>query len=448
MKTKILALILLVVSGVARADLTAIVTPGYQFPLDGSVVPSYSLLNLLGQPTITIYGTIGGSNTLAVGSVTGSQLSSSVADGLSIGFNANNPPSLQVLSSGLAGYGLTNSGTSQLSVIVNPALTFQMVTNSLGQTNYFLTINTNWTYAQVWTPWSIYSLPTNYSNAWGYTNLAPVTNLYVFSNSAPTLTGNDRLPVLASQQGTNPTVTTVTALGQAIAAQNLRKIANLTFYATNNFVTNTVTFTGASVFDVLGTNTLIDPLLGFSVTNVSVPVLLTNFCNAVNQSQALFRATVYDTNSVNLYEPVSAYPFNSCQVNVYYQVQTNNLTIVAPAYTPTRMDVPAGLLLNYNGSTLALSNLSYTWPNTNSYAFTNNIWSQWDYTGGISCALTNLPEGFMTFTNFGKYNEFGTLTFKVNPANHGNFNGTWTIIGGATNVWGQVGTWTNTLKIF
>ena len=87
-------------AGTACADLTAVVTPGYQFPLDGSVAPAYDLLNLLGQPTIQIYGTIGGSNTLAAGSVTGVQLNSSVADGVTVGFNGNNPPGLQTLGAG------------------------------------------------------------------------------------------------------------------------------------------------------------------------------------------------------------------------------------------------------------------------------------------------------------------------------------------------------------
>jgi len=119
---------------VVKADLTAIVTPGYQFPLDGSVAPSYSLLNLLGSPTIAIYGTVGGSNTLAAGSVTGVQLNSSVADAVTIGFNGNNPPGLQVLGQGVAGPGLTNNGTTGLTLWVDTNL-FSLATNSPVNTN-------------------------------------------------------------------------------------------------------------------------------------------------------------------------------------------------------------------------------------------------------------------------------------------------------------------------
>ena len=71
----------------AFATLSAEVTPGYQFPLDGSVAPSYWLLNLLGTPTVTIYGTVGGSNSLSPGSVTVTELNASVADYKTLDFN-------------------------------------------------------------------------------------------------------------------------------------------------------------------------------------------------------------------------------------------------------------------------------------------------------------------------------------------------------------------------
>lgn len=70
-----------------RASLTAKVQPGYQFPLDGSVPLSWSLLNLLATPTVSIYGTVGGSNTLSPSSVTGTELASSIVDNSTIGFN-------------------------------------------------------------------------------------------------------------------------------------------------------------------------------------------------------------------------------------------------------------------------------------------------------------------------------------------------------------------------
>ncbi len=85
----------------AFASLSGIITPGYQFPTDGSVPPTYQLLNLLAEPTIQIVGTIGGSNTLAPGSVTGVSLSDNLPDGVTIGWNGNSPRQLQVLVPGL-----------------------------------------------------------------------------------------------------------------------------------------------------------------------------------------------------------------------------------------------------------------------------------------------------------------------------------------------------------
>jgi hypothetical protein len=134
MKTKLLLLAGLLMALAVRADLTAVVTPGYQFPTDGSVVPSYDLLNLLAQPTIAIYGTVGGSNTLAVGSVTGTQLSPSVADGNTIGFNANVPPGLQVLAAGITGPGLKAQSTTNLTLWVDTNY-FQLATNTIANTN-------------------------------------------------------------------------------------------------------------------------------------------------------------------------------------------------------------------------------------------------------------------------------------------------------------------------
>ncbi|MDE2100129.1 MAG: hypothetical protein KGL39_22935 [Patescibacteria group bacterium] len=148
MKTKLLlTMALLGVALAVRADLTAIVTPGYQFPTDGSVAPSYNLLNLLGQPTIQIFGTVGGSNTLAAGSVTGNQLSSSVADGATIGFNSDSPPGLRVLAAGIAGDGLLAQGTTNLMLWADTNL-FELETNSPVGTNNgtvhnWLTIRSN-----------------------------------------------------------------------------------------------------------------------------------------------------------------------------------------------------------------------------------------------------------------------------------------------------------------
>ncbi len=139
----------------AFASLSAVVTPGYQFPLDGSVVPTPTLLNLLAEPTIQIYGTIGGSNTLAPGSVTGASLSDNLPDGgvlslplgATMGWNANSPRQLAVNCAGLVNGlgGITvNVSSNQLYLNVDTNL-LALMTNSLPNTNSWTgSIYTNW----------------------------------------------------------------------------------------------------------------------------------------------------------------------------------------------------------------------------------------------------------------------------------------------------------------
>jgi hypothetical protein len=118
---------------VLRADLTAVVTPGYQFPLDGSVAPTFQLLNELAQPTVTVYGTTGGTNLLTPGSVTGVSLSDTLPDGTTITWNAGSPRQLAVLPGGIAGWGLIGEETNlQLYIDTNY---FGLATNSFPNTN-------------------------------------------------------------------------------------------------------------------------------------------------------------------------------------------------------------------------------------------------------------------------------------------------------------------------
>ena len=86
----------------AFATLTAIVQPGYQFPTDGSVPLSWDLINLLATPTISIYGTIGGSNTLSQWSVTGEALNPNVLTaGGGLAFDGNTPPGIEIATAGV-----------------------------------------------------------------------------------------------------------------------------------------------------------------------------------------------------------------------------------------------------------------------------------------------------------------------------------------------------------
>ena len=84
----------------AFADLSAVVQPGYVFGPNER--PSTSTLNRLGNPTITITGTIGGTNaSVAAGSINGTHLSDTIVDGTNITFNGASPRALTIVNAGV-----------------------------------------------------------------------------------------------------------------------------------------------------------------------------------------------------------------------------------------------------------------------------------------------------------------------------------------------------------
>src|ERR1700761_6512020 len=97
--------VFLFLNSTAEGSLYTVVTPGFQFPAGTTNGITLQDLNLLGQPTVAVYGTIGGSNTLAPGSVNGVSL----ADGLPDGGVLNLPSGLQTL-------GWNSASPRQLSV--------------------------------------------------------------------------------------------------------------------------------------------------------------------------------------------------------------------------------------------------------------------------------------------------------------------------------------------
>jgi hypothetical protein len=136
MRTKILRAAVAMVclwAATCGATLTAIVSPGYQ--LSPGEVPTVATLNLLGMPTITISGTVDGTTGLTPGSVNGNLLADSVVDGLTLGYNADNPREMYVIAGGLIN---TNSAllatNDTLQIFVDP-LTLYLGTNSPGYTN-------------------------------------------------------------------------------------------------------------------------------------------------------------------------------------------------------------------------------------------------------------------------------------------------------------------------
>jgi hypothetical protein len=109
----VLALLALVLP--AQAELTAVVSPGYQF-IQGER-PTVGTLNRLGLPTITITGTLDGTNAgISAGSINANMFSASVVDNATIYFTNSSPQALAIksagvgvreISSAIAGPGLT-----------------------------------------------------------------------------------------------------------------------------------------------------------------------------------------------------------------------------------------------------------------------------------------------------------------------------------------------------
>lgn len=143
-------LIMLLAADRAHGNLTVTVSPGYQFPLDGSVPPTYQLWNELGTPTITISGTIGvgtnGSVTLQPNSVSGIYMVDAFPDGgilnlpsgsQTLGWNTASPRQLSVNTAGIVDSysGLRSYHTNALEIFLDPAF-FLLSSNSLGSTNY------------------------------------------------------------------------------------------------------------------------------------------------------------------------------------------------------------------------------------------------------------------------------------------------------------------------
>src|SRR5271170_7034519 len=129
----------------ARAQLTVTVIPGYQLgPLE---TPTTATLNALATPTITITGTIGGTNnvTLAAGSVSGLYLANSVPDGTTVVWNASSPRQLSVGTNNPAGPtgGITDTNVawnaaiyfSKLALYLDPSSTLSTNNGGLNATN-------------------------------------------------------------------------------------------------------------------------------------------------------------------------------------------------------------------------------------------------------------------------------------------------------------------------
>ena len=111
----------------AHADLTAIVTPGYTF--SSTERADTSKLNRLGNPSIVITGTVGGTNAgIGAATINGTMMVDTFVDGTNITWNSASPRRLKIvdggvgvtqISSNIAGLGLTGGSGTNLNVAVH-----------------------------------------------------------------------------------------------------------------------------------------------------------------------------------------------------------------------------------------------------------------------------------------------------------------------------------------
>lgn len=122
----LLLFLLVTIVTTANAQLTAVVSPGYQFA--PGEVPSTATLNQLGQPSIAISGTVTGTVGLGAKTVDGNNLKDSVVDNITTDYNASSPRAIEIKSGGVmsnqlsaacAGSGLSGGSGSALYVNVD-----------------------------------------------------------------------------------------------------------------------------------------------------------------------------------------------------------------------------------------------------------------------------------------------------------------------------------------
>lgn len=120
---------------VAQAQLTATVSPGYQFA--PGEVPTSSTLNLLGEPSIQIQGTVSGTVGLAAKSVSGDHLMDSVVDGITLDFNSASPRSIEVKAGGISSNQVALGGIQGTNLANNTVTTTNLAVNAVMPTNIF-----------------------------------------------------------------------------------------------------------------------------------------------------------------------------------------------------------------------------------------------------------------------------------------------------------------------
>jgi hypothetical protein len=265
----VLALSALVIQ--SFATLTATVTPGYVF--GPTEIPSIASLNELGEPSITIAGTVDGTTGLTPGSVNGSLLANSVVDGITLDYNSASPRAIQVAPGGIStnqinvslfnGGGVVG-GSGQYVMLWIDTNYFFLGTNSFANTNSVAPTN---------------GVPTTNNTLMPFPWLSLTTNCIVDTN----INANAGIEVTKLQNGgTNGVLVSTPQTTNVWARQGLAFVMNSAAMYFTNVLTN---------LTLVGTNISGQPIYSTNfLTNVTAQVAWTQNLQQV-QTNILLNAT-------------------------------------------------------------------------------------------------------------------------------------------------------------
>lgn len=229
-----------------QADLSVVVTPGYTFSSNERA--DTSKLNRLGQPTISIVGTIGGTNAgIGAATIDGTMLKDAFVDGTNITWNTAGPRQLKIVDGGvgvtqigsaIAGFGLLGGSGTALRVNIDSN------TITSGTDGDTLTLGTNLTPARLaWTTNTLLGGTPFYTNA----AISLPTGWYVDTNKALVAT------VATKYTGTNINLSAagVATFTHGLAAiPSVVQLALVCTNAENGYVAGDVV--DAASFDISG----------------------------------------------------------------------------------------------------------------------------------------------------------------------------------------------------
>ena len=233
----------------AWGGLSATVQPGYTFGADE--VPTIDNLNLLGLPTISVYGTVDGSNGVAPNSLTGDQLVDAFPDDSTLQWYGSGPRRLRVKAGGIGTNELNpaaftaplTGGSNNLVTLATNSITANYLrTNWLDTvtviTNPPVNVNTNWTGTNTFVLLATSTTVTNGAPTNTTFNVITLTNLYT-ALGVPTAASLPAVGAMVKFSGT-ATGTHIPGDGSVLRSVNVSNVVrnsqgNYTINFTNSF---------------------------------------------------------------------------------------------------------------------------------------------------------------------------------------------------------------------